>query len=126
MSKRPEITWKGECVTINVPAKTLGRAWVDVETGDVLRLDERFAGLFDVPIPWEFQARGAARTMIIERNDTSIRYQNVRFSDPDETVVLPSTIDTLSVVRNAGTPRLRVTQTFSDYARFTTDSRIVR
>ena len=125
ISTLSEILWKGECVTISVPAKTLGRAWVDAETGDVPRLDERLAGLFDVPVPREHQAHGAPATMIIERNDTSIRYQNVRFSDPDETVVLPSTINTLSIVRNAGTPRLRVTQTFSDYKRFITGSRLV-
>ena len=125
-STLPDITWTGECVSINVPSKTLGRVWVDAETGDVLRIDERFAGLFDVPVPLEHQLNGAPRTMTIERNDTSIRYRTVTFSDPDEMMLLPSTMDTLSIVRNAGSPRLRVTQTFSDYRRFTTGSRIVR
>ena len=122
----PEIIWKGDCVTINVPSQTRGRAWVDAETGDVLRVDERFAGLFDVPVPREHQLKGAFRSMTIERNDTSVRYRTVTFSDPDEEMLLPSRSDTLSIIRNSGTPRVRVTQTFSDYRRFTTGSRIVR
>ena len=125
-SKPPEIRWKGECVTIDVPAKTRGRAWVDPETGDVLRLDESFVGLFDVPLPREHRKSGGPASMTIERADTSIRYREVKFADPDETVLLPATIDTLLIVRNAGTPRLRMTQTFSNYRRFTTESRIVR
>jgi hypothetical protein len=120
-----EITWKDECVTINVPARTLGRAWIDASTGDVLRLDERFEGRFDVPVPWEHQRHGSPNLMTIERNDVSIRYRRVAFTNPDETLLLPSTIDTVSIVRNAGSPRVRVTQTFSEYRRFTTDSRIV-
>ena len=121
-----EVTWKGECVTINVPAQTLGRAWIDGETGEVLRLDERFDGQFDVPVPWEHQRHGSPSRMTIVRNDASIRYRHVTFSDPDETLLLPSLIETVSIVRGAGSPRLRVTQTYSDYRRFTTDSRIVR
>ena len=114
-SKLPEVSWRGECVTVDVPAQTRGRAWVDAETGDVLRLDESFVGLFDIPVPREHQRRGGPLSMTIERSDTSIRYRAVKFSDPDETLLLPATIDTLLIVRNAGTPRLRMTQTFSGY-----------
>jgi hypothetical protein len=126
MPAEPEVVWKDECVSINVPAKTLGRAWLDSETGDILRLDERFDGQFDVPVPWEHQRHGSPALMTIIRNDTSIRYRQFQFSDPDETLLLPATIDTVSIVRNSGSPRVRVKQTFSDYRRFTTDSRIVK
>jgi hypothetical protein len=124
--KKPEIKWQDDCVSVDVPAKTRGRAWVDADTGEVLRLDERFAGLFDIPVPREKQGVGIPASMTIERNDTSFRYRQVTFSDPDETLLLPSSIETLSIVRNAGTPRLRTTQTFSDYRRFVTNSRIVQ
>jgi hypothetical protein len=126
MPADPEIVWKDECVSIDVPAKTLGRAWLDSETGEVLRLDERFDGQFDVPVPWKHQRAGSPALMTIIRNDTSIRYRRFAFSDPDETLLLPATIDTVSIIRNAGSPRVRVTQTFSDYQRFRTDSRVVK
>lgn len=121
-----EIVWKGDCVTVNVPSRTRGRVWIDAATGDVLRLDEHFAGPFDFDVPWEHQRRGSSRSMTIERYDTSIRYRHVAFSNPDETLLLPSTIETLSIVKNAGSPRLRTTQSFVNYRRFTTGSRLVR
>ena len=124
--KRPEIKWQDDCVSVDVPAKTRGRAWVDADTGDVLRLDERFAGLFDIPVPKDKQGVGIPASMTIERYDTSIRYHQVTFSDPDETLLLPSSIETLSIIRPAGTPRLRMTETFSDYKRFVTNSRILQ
>jgi len=124
--KKPDIQWRDDCVSFDVPEKTRGRAWIDAETGDVLRLDERLVGQFDIPVPRAKQQTGVSSSMTIERVDTSIRYRKVTFSDPDETLLLPSSIETLSIARNAGTPRLRMTQTFSDYKRFVTNSRIVQ
>jgi hypothetical protein len=40
--------------------------------------------------------------------------------------VLPSSIDTLTVVKNSGSPRTRISQTFTNYRRFVTGSRIVQ
>jgi hypothetical protein len=40
--------------------------------------------------------------------------------------MLPAQIDSVVVVRNSGSPRLRITQTFSGYRRFVTASRILR
>jgi len=41
-------------------------------------------------------------------------------------VNLPSRIESLVIVRNSGSPRLRITQAFSGYRRFVTASRIIR
>jgi hypothetical protein len=64
--------------------------------------------------------------MTVERADTSIEYRRVLFEDPEEALMLPSRIDNVVIVRNSGSPRLRITQVFSDYRRFVTSSRIVR
>ena len=63
--------------------------------------------------------------MTIERADSSIRYRRVPFSDPDETLLFPATIDTTTIVRNSGSPRTRISQSFGNYRRFVTGSRIV-
>ena len=63
--------------------------------------------------------------MTIERADSSIEYRAVTFSDPDETWLVPASIVSLTIVRNAGVPRLRTRQVFSNYRRFTTAGRIV-
>jgi hypothetical protein len=82
--------------------------------------------MVDIPVPRRQQRRGAPAFMTIERADTSILYRPVVFRDPDETLILPATIATLAVVRNSGVPRVRITQSFGNYRRFVTASRIVR
>lgn len=120
-----EIMWRGRCVSVDLPGRTAGRVWADVESGEVLRLDKRLTESFEVPIPEAQQLRGGVRSLIIEKADSSIRYKSVKFREPDETLLLPASIETVTVIRNAGVPRLRTTQLFSRYRRFVTDARIV-
>lgn len=115
-----------DCFSIELPGRTRGRVWVDEETFDVLRLDERLTGIFDVRVPPDPKRRDAASWMVVERLDTSIVYRRVAFTDPDETVMLPASQETVTVVRNSGTPRLRTTQAFRNYRRFITGGRIVQ
>jgi hypothetical protein len=122
----PRVEWKDDCASIDLPGRTRGRIWVDPETAEILRLDENLIGMVDIPVPVAQQRRGASAFMTIERADTSIQYRRVAFVDPDETLMLPSRIESLVIVRNSGSPRLRITQAFSDYRRFVTESRILR
>ena len=54
-AEAPEADWihgeQEECVSVTVPGRTRGRVWADVETGEVLRLDQSIAGYFDVRVP---------------------------------------------------------------------------
>jgi hypothetical protein len=122
----PRVTWKEDCASIDLPGRTRGRVWVDPETAEVLRLDEHLTGMVDIPVPPAQQRRGASPYMTVERADTSIQYAPVAFVSPDETLMLPSRIESVVIVRNSGSPRLRITQTFSRYRRFVTESRLVR
>jgi hypothetical protein len=122
----PKVEWKDECVSIDLPGRSRGRIWVDPETSEILRLDEGIIGLVDIPVPAKQQRAGGAMYMTIERADSTIRYRRVPFSDPDETLVLPSSIDTLTIVKNSGSPRTRISQTFTNYRRFVTGTRIVQ
>jgi hypothetical protein len=63
--------------------------------------------------------------VVVERNDTTIRYKTVPFHDPEEAMLLPESIDTLTMVRG-GLESIRSRQTFSDYRRFVTGARIVK
>jgi hypothetical protein len=64
------------------------------------------------------------QTWVIERADSSIRYRPVAFTDPDETVLLPESIDVVTIFR--GAQSYRISQTFSGYKRFITGGRIVK
>jgi hypothetical protein len=124
--EEPKVEWKEECVSIDLPGRTRGRIWADPETSEILRLDEGIIGLVDITVPREQQRHGGAMFMTIERAESSIRYRRVTFTDPDETLVLPSSIDTTTIVKNSGSPRTRISQTFTNYRRFVTGSRIVQ
>jgi hypothetical protein len=121
----PKAEWKKECVSVDLPGRARGRIWADPETSEILRLDEGITGLVDIAVPREQQRTGGPSYMTIERADSSIRYRRVVFTDPDETLLLPSSIDTVTIVRNSGSPRVRISQTFGNYRRFVTGSRIV-
>ena len=124
--EEPKVEWKDECVSIDLPGRARGRIWFDPETAEILRLDEGIIGLVDIDVPHEQQRRGGAMYMTIERADSSIRYRQVTFTDPQETLVLPASIETTTVVKNSGSPRTHVSQTFTNYRRFVTGSRIVQ
>lgn len=115
-----------DCIHIELPGRNRGRIWIDQETGDVLRLDERLTGMFDVSVPPDRSRRIERDLWTIERAETSIRYKRVAFENPEETLVLPSSIDGITIIRNAGQPRIRTSQRFSDYRRFVTEGRIVQ
>jgi hypothetical protein len=121
----PVVTGDKTCITMDLPGRSRGRVWVDPDTDAILRLDESLVGPTDVPIPRALQSIGGSLYITVDRSDTSTVYQPVVFNDPEETLMLPSRIDSVSVIRASGTQRLRVTQEFRNYRRFLTDSRIV-
>jgi len=121
----PSVTWTGECVSVSLPGRSRGRIWVDAATYDVLRIDDRLVGEFTLDVPRDHVRRGAAPTMVIERAESSIRYRQVEFQDPREALILPVSIETLTVIRGVATRRVRITQRLSDHRRFLTGGRIV-
>jgi hypothetical protein len=103
-----------------------GRVWVDADTYDVVRIEQRMAALADITVPTKLARRhNLADLMTVERHDTTIRYKTIPFHDPDEAMHLPESIDTLVIVRG-GLESIRSRQTFSDYRRFMTEGRIVK
>jgi hypothetical protein len=120
----PEVLFDRSCVSVNLPGKARGRVWLDPETHDVLRIEEHLLAAFDFAIPPEHSFNGITQ-MGLERADSTTQYKPVTFQDPDETLMLPALIETFSVWRGGGSPRVRIRQEFSDYKRFLTDARIV-
>ena len=124
-SRPPEVTWNDSCVSINLPARTKGRLWIDTATGDVLRIDETVLGPFDIEVPQSERRRGANAWLTLDRADSSIRYKPVLFTDPEEIVLLPESIELNSTIRGSGVPRLRIRQDFTGYQRFVTGARVL-
>jgi hypothetical protein len=118
-------TWKKDCVSIPLEGRTRGRIWVDAATDVVLRLEEHLVGMVDVRVPRDY-ARSNQTWMSLDRADYIVRYEPVRFTEPDETITLPASIESLRIFRGSGISRMRITQTYSGYRRFLTESRMIR
>jgi len=110
--------WSGEVAS-------RGRIWVDANSHDVVRIDRGLPGLLDVRVPLRIQRRYQLETYVtIEREDTTIRYRTVAFSDPDEVLLLPESIESLIIARG-GLQSTRRSQTYSNYRRFVGEGRVV-
>ncbi len=102
-----------------------GRVWVDASSYDVLRVEKSLRGPVDVRVPALIQRRYRFDNwVLIVRDDQTIRYKTITFTDPEEVLLLPESIDALTVVRG-GLQSTRRNQTFSDYRRFVTGGRVL-
>jgi len=121
----PEVVWSGDCVSVDLPGWMRGSIWIDAASYDVLRLDEHLVGQFEFDVPRARQRRGATRSMVIERADSSIRYRRVDFEDPAESLMLPAEVETMTVIRGPGVRRTRIWQRYSGHRRFLGAARVI-
>jgi hypothetical protein len=125
----PKGTGDKDCLSMDVSRRYRGRMWIDPSTAAVRRIDENLLGPTDVPLPREAQRRsgfGGGLYITLRRNDSSVRYSPISFTEPDETLMLPTTIETVWVTVAGGVRGVRMTQEYRNYRRFLTDSRIVQ
>jgi hypothetical protein len=116
---------KEDCISFDIHGGMRGKLWIDVETHDVLRLDQSLTGLVEIPLPRKTTRHGGSIAWTMERWDSTIRFKRVTFQDPTETLVLPVTSSVLQITRGAGTPRLRTSTQYLGYRRFMTGARVV-
>jgi hypothetical protein len=129
-TSRPELIederGHADCFDWSGPLATRGRVWVDANTHEVLRVDRRIDGPVDVRVPWRLQRRyNLAPWVVIERDDQTMRYKPVAFRDPEEVMLLPDSIESLTMLRG-GLQSIRRTETFGSCRRFLTGARIVK
>jgi hypothetical protein len=111
--------WKG-------PLATRGQVWLDAATHEVVRVDRRLAGPVDIRVSWNLQRRhNFPAWVVLERDDVTMRYRPVAFTDPDEVLLLPESIESTTVLRNT-LQSVRRTETYSAYRRFLTRGRVIR
>ena len=126
-SSRPELIEDAgghdDCFDWTGPVAIAGRVWVDAVSYDVLRLERHVLGPTEVRVPDRLQRKYQfSQWLTLDRDDLSLRYKEVRFTDPEEKVLLPETSQSITVFRSS-LQSMRRTDTFSDYQRFLTESR---
>ena len=116
---RARISWNGNCFDAEGGGHA-GMLWYDPSTYDVLQVRIHLAKPFQVPVPAAYF--GIQPPIRVERWEMTLRFARVNFLKPDETVLLPESIDTLTVFR--GAPSFRTRQELSNYRRFLAESSI--
>ena len=115
-----------DCISYDLTGGQRGRLWLDAETFDVLRLDQRLTQMIDLRMPRVLARRpGSPTYMTLERSDTSMRFVRLAFDNPEESLVLPATTSELRIVRGGSASRLRTITRYSNYKRFLTGTRVV-
>jgi hypothetical protein len=113
-----------DCFDWSGPVAARGRVWVDALTYDVLRVERHVDGPVDIRVPLALQRRyGLGPWVVLDQDDLTLHYKPVTFSDPEEVVLLPSSIESVNVLRG-GLQSVRRTDQFSSYRRFLTRGRI--
>ncbi len=124
--KSSMVEGRDDCVSFDVDGGLRGRIWIDAETFDVLRLDQALSSMVEIPLPnTARRLTGSPVAWTMERWDTSVHFKPVAFTNPDETLVLPSTLYSTRITRGSATPRLRTTTDYKNYQRFLTAGRVV-
>lgn len=116
---RVQIKWEGTCFEADGGGQT-GRVWFDPQTYDVVQVDVRLLRPFLVPLPQGFPAILPA--IRVEKSEMTLRFSRVDFQQPEESLMLPASIETLNVLR--GVTSMRISQTLTGYRRFLTKSEI--
>jgi len=118
-AERVRITWNGNCFDAEGGGHA-GRLWFDPATFEVMQIDARLSRPFLVPVPVGHM--GIMPAIRVERWEATMRFARVNFTQPDETALLPESIDTLTVFR--GALSLRTSQKLSNFRRFLSESSI--
>lgn len=113
------VTWEGTCFQAEGGGYQ-GRVWFDPISYDVLQVVVRLSKPFAVPMRAGYI--GLDPVIRVERSEMTLRFARVEFQQPDELVLLPESIDTLTVFR--GAPSLKTIQKLSNFRRFLTKSEI--
>ncbi|MGH9411210.1 MAG: hypothetical protein ACRD1V_17365 [Vicinamibacterales bacterium] len=114
------------CFDTSGPIAAAGRVWVDAHTFDVLRVEQHIEGPVGIRVPVKVQRRdGLPDWVTLDRDDLTVDYKVVAFTDPGEALLVQTSIDEMELWRG-GLQSVRRSDTYSDYRRFLTDARIVR
>jgi hypothetical protein len=117
--ERIDIKWKGNCFNAEGGGEE-GRLWFDPETFDVLQIEARLPKPFPIPVPSMFAF--PSLPVWVERSDVTTHFTRVKFEQPDETVLLPESTESVTLFR--GVPSLRTVQILSDFRRFLTEGTV--
>src|SRR3954469_4793765 len=99
-SSKPELiedqNGHDDCFDWTGPVASKGRLWVDASTYDVLRVERYTLGPVDVRVPQKLQRRyNFGPYVVLDRDEVTLRYKPVAFREPDDSILLPESIQSM-------------------------------
>ncbi len=117
--ERVRVKWEGGCFEAEGGGHQ-GRVWFDPATYDIVQVEVRLSKPFQIPVADGFF--GIRPVIRVEKSETTLRYSPVAFQHPDERLMLPTSIETVHLLRGAAS--MRITQALGNYRRFLTKAEI--
>jgi hypothetical protein len=120
-----KVFWKDDCFSAD-GGRVEGQLLIDPATRDIVQLQQHLAEPFDIPrrkaptVPLMFPFH------TVEKLETTVKFRRVPFTDPEEVLLLPESIESVQIVSHADIPRLKTTQRFTNFRRFVTRGKIVK
>jgi hypothetical protein len=123
----PSATWEGARFRLNFESK--GRIWIDPISYDVLRIETHLIEPVEFQPPrvmrkGPFVLFGPAHKFKVKVWDVAIRFAPTSFKEPEQTLMLPVSAESFRIIEGMRVPRLRITHSFTNYRRFSSDVKI--
>jgi|GEM_PF-1767388 len=119
-----QIIMKDNCFRLSRGLQTAATIWIDPKTFDVLQVKWQLAESFTGKIPAGVAKVGflplfrPRRQLTYEKSDFMIRFRRVTFQNPEQTLLLPASSESVSIMKGAGIAGFQTITEYSRYRRF--------
>lgn len=125
-----KIITEGNCFRLSRGLQGQGKIWIDLNTYDVMQLQWQLVESFSGKIPAGVAKVGIfplfrpAREISYDKQEFTIRFRAVTFQNPEQVLLLPSSSESVWILKGGGIAGFRTTTEYTRYKRFMTDVEI--
>lgn len=129
-SEPVKIIDKGNCFYLSRGLRRQGKIWIDLNTFDVVQIQWQLAESFTGKIPFGVAKFGIfpllrpAREISYDKQEFTMRFRAVTFQNPEQILWLPSSSESVWILKGAGIEGFRTTTEYARYKRFLTSVEI--
>jgi hypothetical protein len=125
-SEPVKIITTGNCFRLSRGLQRQGKIWIDLNTFDVMQLQWQLAESFSGKIPAGIAKFGIfpllrpAREISYDKQEFTMRFREVTFQSPEQILWLPSSSESVWILKGAGIEGFRINTEYTRYKRFIT------
>lgn len=120
------IVEKNDCFFLSRPLRLKGQIWIDSKTSDIVQIKWEQAETFSATIPKKTIKAGIIPvvrpefTISYDKQDFTVGFRQVKFQNPELTLLLPYFSESVSIDRGAKLPGMRTIVDYTQYRLFNT------